>query len=57
MDRHPEIQESAEALCGERIVFKRELFPEYIIVGYDSIITAAKGIQSVLEVMPNATFA
>lgn len=57
VDRHPEIQESAQDLCGERIVFKRELFPEYIIVVYDSIVTVAKGLQSVLNVMPNATFA
>ena len=56
LGKHPEIQEQAQHLCGKELVIKKELYPEYVFFVYDSIITAAKGIEVVLDKYPNATF-
>ena len=56
MSKHPEIQEEAKELCGQEIVIKEELYPEYVVFVYDSVITIAKGMQAVLDNNPNATF-
>ena len=56
MNEHPELQEEAKSLCGQEIVVKKELYPEYTIFVYDAVITVAKGIESVLAINPNATF-
>lgn len=56
MNEHPELQEEAKSLCGQEIVIKKELYPEYTIFVYDAVITVAKGIESVLAINPNATF-
>ena len=56
LNEHPELQEEAKSLCGQEIVIKKELYPEYTIFVYDAVITVAKGIESVLAINPNATF-
>ena len=56
MNKHPEIQEQAKELCGQEIVIKEDLYPEYVVFVYDSVITVAKGMQAVLDNNPNATF-
>ena len=56
VNKHPEIQEQAKELCGQEIVIKEDLYPEYVVFVYDSVITVAKGMQAVLDNNPNATF-
>ena len=56
MGRHPEIKDQAQQLCGKELIIKKELYPEYVFFVYDSIVTAAKGMEAVLDKYPNATF-
>ena len=56
MNEHPELQEEAKSLCGQEIVIKKELYPEYMVFAYDAVTTIAKAIESVLTINPNATF-
>ena len=56
MSEHPELQEEAKSLCGQEIVIKKELYPEYVVFAFDAVTTIAKGIESVLAINPNATF-
>ena len=43
-------------MCGHELIIKEELYPEYVVFVYDAVITAAKGIQAVLDNHPNSTF-
>ena len=56
LNEHPELQEEAKSLCGQEIVIKKELYPQYMVFAYDAVTTIAKGIESVLAINPNATF-